>query len=562
MKNNQKKIKVLSFATFLVAICLSGVFAQDSIIDKNDRRFNSLKTKSLNLLRSRDALIGEMDLQVTQIKQDQLQMYHTRVQQMVERVPVWAGEAIVHLNKNESLFGVTDNLVTNINVDTNPIIDDKIAIDRAKVLFGCEKCLTETQTPDLWVMRNEGVDYLVYRVQLRTETAKTNASMPVYFIDAHTSELVFAYDNLQHQSVTGTGTSLYSGTVSMKTSKVCTTPTPTPTPPPGGEIPLAEKTTDVKTSGASALPAPTPTPNCTYYLEDIDRRVGTFNDDLTTNPPRFIDSDNVWNSTTQKAGVDAHWGMEKTYDYFLSKHNRNGINGSGGPGKYNSKVGNYPLISSKVHVGTNYNNAYWDGTGLYFGDGDGNTFSPLVSIDVVGHEWTHGVTQFSAGLVYSGQSGALNESMSDVFGNMTERYAKGDNPSNTLVGEQITTPNIPGDALRNMADPHNAYSTQYDHFSEIPNPSTCSVHTCSGLPNKVYWLVWCGGTHHLGGGAVTAIGADKAEKIWYLALTSYMTSGTTFSQAKTATLNAATALYGINSQERATVLKAWQVSGI
>ena len=508
-----KKYYLFSLATVLLAGICSSIFAQN-LVTKQNPRFEAIKSKSLSYLRSENNLAGDLDLQVKQIKQDQLAMYHTKVQQMVEKVPVWTGEAIVHLKSNESFFSVTDRLIPDINIDTTPVLTEKMATERAIDIFQCKKCLTSAPTVDLWAMRHEGGDYLVYRVQLKNEDGTEFASMPVYFIDAHTGELVWDYNNMQHQSVNGTGTSLYSGTVSMKTSKVCTTTTPTPTPnptptgtpyppfpdptpPPGGHIPFGG---DVKggstTATASAAPAPTPVTTCTYYLEDIDRKVGTFNGALSSNPPRFTDSDNVWNSTTQKAGVDLHWGMEKTYDYFLNKFSLNGMNGAGGPGLYNSRVGNYPLITGTAHVGTNYNNAYWNGSGIYFGDGDGNVFSPLVSIDVVGHEWTHGVTQFTAGLVYSGESGALNESMSDVFGNMIERYAKGDNATNNvLVGEQITTPNVPGDALRNMADPHNAYSTQYDHVTET-NTSNCPVHTCSGIPNKVYWLVWEGGTHH------------------------------------------------------------------
>lgn len=199
---------------------------------------------------------------------------------------------------------------------------------------------------------------------------------------------------------------------------------------------------------------------------------------------------------------------------------------------------------------------------MRFGDGDGTTFSPLVSVDVVAHEWTHGVTQFTAGLIYSGQSGALNESMSDVFGNMTERFAKGASANNWLVGEEVTTPGIPGDALRNMADPHTAFSFQYDHISEVPNLSTCGVHTCSGISNNAFYLVSQGGTHHLSTSIVTGIGADKAEKIWYIALSSYMTSGTTFSQARQATLDAAEALHGYFSTERQTVAEAWEMVGV
>jgi hypothetical protein len=142
---------------------------------------------------------------------------------------------------------------------------------------------------------------------------------------------------------------------------------------------------------------------------------------------------------------------------------------------------------------------------------------------------------------------------------MVERYAKGASANNWLVGEQVYTPGTPGDALRNMGNTH--AQGQPDHWSETPFASggSCGVHTCSGVPNNAFYLLSQGGTHHLGG-SMTGIGADRAAAIWYYALTSYMTSGTTFAGARTATINAANALYG--STESVAVANSWCLVGV
>jgi hypothetical protein len=213
---------------------------------------------------------------------------------------------------------------------------------------------------------------------------------------------------------------------------------------------------------------------------------------------------------------------------------------------------------------------------MVYGDGDGSIFSPLVELDVVAHEMTHGVTAYTARLVYHGESGALNESWSDVFGAMTERYVRGESTSTWRIGEQVFTPAIAGDALRYMDQPHLKSNSGYtadddpDHYSErctaattcpdTPQGDNGGVHINSGIPNKAFYLLAKGGSHHLGG-SMTGIGADAAARIWFVALSSYMTSTTTFLQARTATLNAAAALYGAGSTQQAAVASAWCLVG-
>ena len=488
------------------------------------------RTMGLGRLRAAALQRGiDDELVVSDARVDALSMAHTRVQQRVRGVPVWGGEAIAHFRRDGTPFTETDNLLEDINVDVTPRITPAAAIAAATTDFGCSDCLTAAPTADLWIMRDEGRDYLVYRVSMRRLDGTNDTALPVRFIDAHDGHIVSAYDNLQ----TGTGNSYYSGTVTIGTSFN-------------------------NTSGQ-------------YYLENLVRRVGTF--DIRNLPGgsvfRFVDPDDVWNGATERAGVDAHFASERYLDYLHMVHGRNGIDGAGGPFWANAHDSSGGLISSIVHFGSDYNNAFWDGSVMVYGDGDGVRFSPLVSIDIGGHEMTHGVTQFTAALIYQGESGALNESWSDVIGEMLERHVKGASINNWLVGEETFTPGISGDALRYMDDPHRAANAGFtldddpDHYTErYTGPlDNGGVHINSGIANKAIYLLAQGGAHHLGG-SMTGIGADAAARIWFVALSSYMTSSTTFLQARTATVNAAAALYGADSTQQIAVSSAWCLVGV
>ena len=478
---------------------------------------------------------------------------HTHFQQTYNGIPVFGGEAIVHLDTvtDSEARPATDNLIAGVDVSTTPNLSAADAIAAAKGKYkekkGCDECLTDAPTADLWVLRHEGVDYLTYRVQLARLDGTEETSEPVYFIDALSGAVVWSYDNLQTQSATGSGVSLYSGTQSINTYR----------------------------SGAN------------YYMENHSRGLGTFDNRNTARFNIFggissygtiyhyTDADNVWNATAQKAGVDAHFGASKVYDYFLNVHGRNGIDGSGGPRTIYSINGTTTLVSSIVHFGKSYNNAFWSSSRnqMFYGDGDGAQFNALVTLDICGHEMQHGITSRTAGLIYSGESGALNESWSDAFGVMVELYARGgvENANTWRIGEDAYTPATSGDALRYMDTPHSAGNYGYttnddpDHYTEryTGTGDNGGVHINSGIPNHVFYLVVKGGTHaHIPGPFVTGIGPDKAAKIWYRALTTYMTSSTNFAGARTATLNAAADLYGTGSVEYTAVANAWTACGV
>jgi Zn-dependent metalloprotease len=275
----------------------------------------------------------------------------------------------------------------------------------------------------------------------------------------------------------------------------------------------------------------------------------------------FTSPDNQFgNGTTgsrESAAVDAQYGTNVTWDYYKNVHGRNGIFGTGA-GSYN-----------RVHYGSNYVNAFWDGTKMTYGDGDGTNYGPLVSLDVAGHEMSHGVTEHSANLTYSGESGGLNESTSDIFGTLVEFYANnaGD-PGDYLIGERFDLKNHVG--FRRMDNPQSDGSSANCWSSGVGN---LDVHYSSGVGNHFFYLLAEGsGTKVIGGvthssttcngSTVTGIGRDAAGKIWYRALTVYMTSSTNYSGARTASLNAARDLYGAGSTQYNAVAAAWSAVSV
>jgi Zn-dependent metalloprotease len=526
-----RRVVVLAALIATVAINAPGVSAQRRVFTTGTPA--ELATARARGLAHLQARIHEWGIEtpdslvVTRTTVDELSRAHTRVQQYFRGIPVFGGEAIVHLREDGEIDTVTDALVPSVAVNPRARLGAGAAIGRAVANHGCAECLTASPAAHLMVLRHDGVDRLVYRVDLRREDGTAQTSLPVMFVDANTGDIVWEYDNLQ----TGSGNSLYSGTVTIGTSR--------------------------NTSG-------------TFVMENLAARVGTFDfRNGTSSVFRFSDADDLWSSATQRAGVDAQFGAERFLDYLRTVHGRNGIDGAGGPNGYTAHDGVTRLLSSRVHYATNYNNAFWNGQFMTYGDGDGVNFSPLVTVDIAGHEMMHGVTQFTGGLVYSGESGALNESWSDVFGAMLERQLRGESAQTWLIGEQAYTPGVAGDALRSMSNPHSAPNSGFtadddpDHYSEryTGTGDNGGVHINSGIANKAFYLLAVGGTHHRGG-SMTGIGADQAARIWFVAMTTYMTSSTNFAAARTATLNAAAALYGAGSTQHSAVGSAWCLVGV
>jgi Zn-dependent metalloprotease len=222
------------------------------------------------------------------------------------------------------------------------------------------------------------------------------------------------------------------------------------------------------------------------------------------------------------------------------------------------------LVSS-VHYSQKYDNAFWDGRQMVYGDGDGVIFQRFTAaLDVIAHELTHGVTQFSAQLAYQDQSGALNESMSDAFGSMVKQWALGQSvdQADWLIGAAIMAPGFKGRALRDMANPGTAFDdpnlgrdTQPGHMKDYVQTTSDNggVHTNSGIPNRAFVL------------AAKAIGGnswEKAGKIWYVTLTERLTGTADFAKCATETVSVARDLFPEDSSIAAKVAKAWTDVGV
>ncbi|PHQ30813.1 M4 family metallopeptidase [Leeuwenhoekiella nanhaiensis] len=348
------------------------------------------------------------------------------------------------------------------------------------------------------------------------------------------------YDALAY--ITGSAATRYSGTRSIETALS------------GGSYILADAGRKLYTRDAKNQ-----APGSTYpYINNYDQ---------------FTDNDNNWTSAEHSvnkddAALDAHWGAMMTYDYFLSQHNRNSYDNNGAQ------------IRSYVHVDVNYDNAFWNGSVMSYGDGSSNGqegngyFDALTSLDVAAHEIGHAVCTYTANLAYQRESGGLNEGFSDIWGAAVEFYAKGNgnetnpNPEIWLIGDEIDR-RAGSAALRSMSDPKSLGQpdTYGGTYWKEPNCGTptrtndyCGVHTNSGVLNHWFYLTSVGGagTNDVGDSySVNGIGVTKAACISYRTESLYLSSNSTYADARAASIQAAIDLYGAGGAEEQAVTNAW-----
>jgi Zn-dependent metalloprotease len=262
---------------------------------------------------------------------------------------------------------------------------------------------------------------------------------------------------------------------------------------------------------------------------------------------------------TDVAVNEAYDGSGATFDLYDAVFNRNSIDGNG------------LKIVSTVHYGKGYDNAFWNGQQMVYGDGDENLpvsqrlFNRFtISLDVIGHELAHGVTQYEANLVYANQPGALNEAMSDIFGSLVKQYRRGQtaDQADWIIGEGLFTSNVNGVGIRSMKAPGTAYDDpvlgkdpQPAHMNDYVNTTQDNggVHINSGIVNHAFYLT----AVEIGGYAW-----EKPGRIWYKALTEKMTSTSNFQDAADLTFAAAGELFGSNSLEQNAVKNGWSQVGI
>jgi vibriolysin len=412
-----------------------------------------------------DAMAGVDELEVRAVVIDELGMAHVRFDQRERGLPVLGGELVVHLDPSGEFSSESGQLARDLRVDPEPTLGEHV-VDLVARLY---ESVYDDVSWDLLALRYGGEDHLAYRIRI-TDAAR--GAVPVLFVDAHTAELVFEYDDAQG----------------------------------------AKRRATYTAANGTTLPG-------TLLRSEGQGAVG------------------------DEAADDAHDLTGAVYDYYLAEFGRDSWDGRGAA-----------MISS-VHYDNNLDNAYWNGSQMLYGDGGTYLQRFASSHDVVAHELTHAVTQTTAGLIYYVEAGALNEATSDILSTAAGAWAQGYavDANTWKVGEDIVKPALGRDALRYMDDPTKdgvsraTYATRY-----VGGADNGGVHLNSGIANRWFYLVSTSGTLRI----------DEAADIWYRALTLYMTSTTMFFQARDATVQAATDLYGASSPKVAAVKTAWDAVGV
>jgi len=464
---------------------------------------------------------------------------HVRFDRSYGGLPVIGGDFVLH-SRGSALRSASLTQAATLRLALKPSIPAADAIVAAGGEFGSN--FLGMPRAELVVYARTATPLLAWRVGMLGTDADGNERDMTYIVSASDGRLLDRWSNIETftrpaptpttpacsgSAATGLGKSLYLGNVSIGTTNC------------GGSF-------DMKDQG----------------------RGGAWTADLlnkTSGGAALKDADNTWGNNTisdrASARLDAHFGVARTWNFLKNVHARNGI-GNDGKGAL-----------ARVHYGLNYANASWSDTCfcMSFGDGNGTTYSSMVALDIAGHEMSHGVTSRTAKLTNSGESGGLSEATSDIFGTMVEFYAN--NPSDSpdyLIGEKVVIAGG-GKALRYMFKPSRdgASVDCWTTTTAGKNP-----HYSSGVGNHFFYLLAQGAVAPAGyaytpaqlvcngNTALVAIGRAKAEKIWYRALTVYMTSSTNYAGARVATLNAARDLHGLNSTEYKAVAAAWSAVSV
>ncbi|MFI1928777.1 MULTISPECIES: M4 family metallopeptidase [unclassified Streptomyces] len=448
---------------------------------------------------------------------------HTRYERTYAGLPVLGGDLVVHTPPASLAAGTVSTTFNNnrrtVSVKSTTATYSKAAAE-TKALTAAEALDAQNpaaQSARKVIWAGEGTPRLAWETVVSGLQDDGTPSKLHVITDAATGAKLSQFEGIE----TGTGNSQYSGTVTIGTTL----------------------------SGS------------TYQLNDTTRgthKTYSLNNGTSGTGTLMTDADDTWGtgsgSNTQTAGVDAHFGAQTTWDFYKNTFGRSGIKNDG--------VAAY----SRVHYSTAYVNAFWDDDCfcMTYGDGTSSTHA-LTSLDVAGHEMSHGVTSNTANLNYTGESGGLNEATSDIFGTGVEFYANNSSDvGDYLIGEKIDI-NGDGTPLRYMDEPDKDGGSADSWYSGVGN---LDVHYSSGPANHMFYLLSEGsGSKTINGVtynsptsdgvAVAGIGRAAALQIWYKALTTYMTSSTNYAGARTAALSAATALYGSSSTQYAGVGNAF-----
>jgi bacillolysin len=475
------------------------------------------------------------DLRAVQTTEDRLGMAHTRLQAYHQGHPVEGAITIVHSQQGR-IHAVNGELPTEQGFTGRATLTVSQAKEKALAHIDARLYLWDLPGADDFLRKRTGDPQATYApagalvyVPLQGDFASGQyrlawkfdiyaiapLSRDYIYVDAENGDIIWRLSRLHTADAIGTAVTAYSGTRPI--------------------------TTDQMGPGS-------------YRLREFVRSIETYNlqrREAYSSAVDFWDTDNVWdnvNAEMDQYATDCHVALEVAFDYYQNTHGWVGVDGN-----------HMPLVAY-VHYDTTLGNAFWDGEHMGFGDGNPWTFSsPTTTPDIVGHELAHGITQFSAGLFYQGESGALNEAYSDIFGKVIESIMR---PSgwSWVVGAQCT----PGGAgIRDMKNPNHFYCADtYKGRYWVPNSD---VHANSSIGNKWFQVLAEGetGINDIGNAySVTGIGMEKAAAIAFRCLSVYLGPTSNYEDARFYAVEAARDLYGDCSNEQTQTANAWYAVGL
>ena len=469
---------------------------------------------------------------------------HVRFTQLVNGVPVYGADVARQIDEKGVTVSLFGTVYEGIDISTDPAID----ADRASAVVAAESgvALGADRLPRLAILpRDNGRYQLVYTARVATADDIT-----LYFIDAHTGAIVDRRSDAHRQSASvGIGTGVLGG----------------------------RKKISASSQGATFIGSDRMRPPVieTYDMRgNLTRTLNVLNGVLNLNASDFArDSDNQW---TDGANVDAHVYAGYTYDYFFKRFGRRGLDNA------NIRIRSltHPVnrqdafTASSSVLGAFYVNAFYAGDGIMvYGEGlppntsfGGQQWDFMAgSLDVVAHELTHGVTDYSSQLIYANESGALNEAFSDIMGTAVTFFfnqpGTGSGAADYVLANDVVRPG----GIRSMENPRALGDP--DHYSNrfTGTADNGGVHINSTIVSHAYYLSIEGGTNRTSGLSVQGIGAanrEQMEKTFYRAFAQLMSAGSTFATARAATIRAAQDLYGTNSAVERALLQAWTAVGV
>jgi bacillolysin len=542
-------VRVQRTALFGAAVILAGLVATSRDAVRAQSGPTSIVATSNSSLRSWDAsvdlMVREDSLRLRRTDEDTLipDRVHERLDQFYKGVRVFGGDVTRQIDHGITL-SIFGTFYPDVALSVEPKLTPADAVAVVKNDSGVD--LGPQKKPELLILPASGAYRLVYHAK----AFSTDGAFE-YFIDAADGSIVQRLDAAQRQSAIGTGT---------------------------GVLGDAKKMSVTSAAGAfQADDALRPPALRTFDMrENLNRTLDFLNGLIGLGAAdRAADTDNTW---TDRAAVDAHAYAGYTYDYYFKRFSRRGLDNN-----------NFRILSlvhpvnrasvlsqSNNVIGLFYVNAFYAGEGvMVYGEGlptsltlGGQRWDYLAgALDVVTHELTHGVTDFTSGLIYQNESGALNESFSDMMGTSAEFFyqAAGSGPlrADYSMGEDVITPG----GVRSMDNP--ALFGQPDHYSRrqiLPlSVDNGGVHANNSIGNQAYYLAIEGGTNRTSGLAVQGVGGanrDQIEKVMYRAFTQIMPSNATYAVARAVTIQAARDLYGLNSNAERAITQAWTAVGV